>query len=76
MFDPIVTSADVRNGKPAPDLFEFALKRHGVGPLDALIFEDSLSGLEAAKAAGVPAIKIGPEGHQWQHFLDIIRILP
>jgi HAD superfamily hydrolase (TIGR01509 family) len=48
----LVTSDDVQQGKPAPDTYLEALRRAGGIPDRTLVVEDSLSGLEAATAAG------------------------
>jgi len=48
----LVTSDDVREGKPAPDTYLEALRRSGGDPDRTLVVEDSLSGLRAATAAG------------------------
>jgi HAD superfamily hydrolase (TIGR01509 family) len=48
----LVTSDDVREGKPAPDTYLEALRRSGGAPDRTLVVEDSLSGLKAATAAG------------------------
>ncbi len=47
---------DVAHGKPAPDLYLLAAERLGVAPTDCLAVEDTASGLEAAKAAGLTVI--------------------
>jgi HAD superfamily hydrolase (TIGR01509 family) len=47
------TSSEVKNGKPAPDLFLLAAERMGVKPENCLVIEDSLMGIEAAQAAGM-----------------------
>ncbi|HUO79429.1 MAG TPA: HAD family phosphatase [Steroidobacteraceae bacterium] len=44
---------DVRRGKPDPEGFLRAARALGVGPHEALVFEDSRAGLEAARAAGM-----------------------
>jgi HAD superfamily hydrolase (TIGR01509 family) len=44
---------DVTRGKPAPDLFLHAAKSLGAAPSDAVVVEDSLHGVAAAKAAGM-----------------------
>lgn len=53
LFPVIVTSEQVKHGKPAPDLFLEAARRMGVAPGDCLVLEDSPAGFEAAKAAGM-----------------------
>ena len=55
-FAPHVFSArQVARGKPAPDLFLFAAERMGVAPERALVIEDSVAGVTAARAAGMTA---------------------
>jgi HAD superfamily hydrolase (TIGR01509 family) len=57
-FDAIVTSDDVENAKPAPDLYLLACERLGVPPGEALALEDSPNGVAAAKAAGLTCIAV------------------
>lgn len=52
----IFTSEQVRNGKPAPDLFLFAADQMGYHPKDCLVIEDSIAGIQAAKAANMQVI--------------------
>lgn len=54
--DHIFTAEQVVNGKPAPDLFLLAAAKMGHLPCDCLVIEDSVVGLRAARAAGMPAI--------------------
>lgn len=49
---------DVTKPKPDPELFLAAAKELKVEPHEALIFEDSLNGLIAAHAAGIPCVVI------------------
>ena len=44
---------DVTRGKPAPDLFLHAAKTLNVGASTAIVVEDSLTGIQAALAAGM-----------------------
>lgn len=44
---------DVTRGKPAPDLFLHAANTLGVPAVQALVVEDSLTGIQAAVAAGM-----------------------
>ncbi|MBS0529066.1 MAG: HAD family hydrolase [Proteobacteria bacterium] len=52
----IFSSSEVRNGKPAPDLFLYAAERMGVSPQRCLVVEDSVSGVAAAVAAGMTVL--------------------
>ena len=54
----IVTSEDVRRGKPAPDCFILAAERLSVDPARCLVFEDAEVGIAAATAAGCQVIVI------------------
>ncbi len=54
----------VKNGKPAPDLFLLAAKTMGYTPNDCVVIEDSIAGIQAAKAAGIQCIAfVGAEGN-------------
>jgi len=52
----IFSAEDVSAGKPAPDLFLHAAERMGVKPGACMVVEDSRSGVEAARAAGMRAL--------------------
>jgi sugar-phosphatase len=54
----IVTSEDVRRGKPAPDCFILAAERLSVDPTRCLVFEDAEVGIAAATAAGCQVVVI------------------
>lgn len=49
----IFSASEVEHGKPAPDLFLHAAERSGVAPERCVVVEDSRSGVEAARAAGM-----------------------
>jgi len=52
-FGVIVTGEEIERGKPSPDIYLSAAKKLGI-PADAcLVIEDALSGIAAAKAAGM-----------------------
>lgn len=48
----LTTFEDVKEGKPAPDIYLLAAKRAGFAPADCLVVEDSPTGATAALRAG------------------------
>jgi beta-phosphoglucomutase family hydrolase len=52
-FGAIVTADDIAHGKPDPEIFLVAAERLGVAPEKCVVFEDSIAGVTAAKAAGM-----------------------
>jgi HAD superfamily hydrolase (TIGR01509 family) len=52
----IFSTTEVENGKPAPDLFLYAASRMNVSPERCVVVEDSRSGVEAARAAGMRSL--------------------
>ncbi len=52
-FDCIITSCEVKKGKPAPDVYLEAARRLGTSPSHCLVFEDILPGILSGKAAGM-----------------------
>lgn len=58
-FDGIVDPASVAAGKPAPDIFLAGAELAGAKPAECIGVEDAASGVEAIKAAHIPAIAIG-----------------
>ena len=69
----IFTAAMVARGKPAPDLFLFAAAQHGVQPERCLLIEDSLSGVTAGQAAGVPVVGFTGGSHCRPGHADAMR---
>ncbi|MDA9502964.1 HAD family hydrolase [Bradyrhizobium sp. CCBAU 11357] len=61
--DRIYTAQMVRHGKPAPDLFLHAAESMRVSPARTLVIEDSVSGVQAGKAAGMAVWGFVGGGH-------------
>ena len=55
-FNPIVCAEDVARAKPAPDGFLKALAAMETRPEQALVFEDTEPGFQAARAAGLAVV--------------------
>jgi HAD superfamily hydrolase (TIGR01509 family) len=54
--DRLTTYEDVKNGKPAPDIYLLAAQRAGLAPARCLVVEDSVTGVTSALAAGCKVI--------------------
>jgi pseudouridine-5'-monophosphatase len=75
-FRVVVCGSDPEVGrhKPAPDIFLVAAERLGVRPESCLVFEDSVAGVEAARAAGmkvaaVPAPQADKNHYELAHYV-------
>jgi beta-phosphoglucomutase len=61
LIDAIADGDSVELPKPAPDLFLFAATQLGLDPAHCVVVEDARVGIEAAIAAGMWSIGIGPQ---------------
>jgi HAD superfamily hydrolase (TIGR01509 family) len=59
-FDALICAGDYAKGKPDPEAFLLAAAKLGVAPKTCLVFEDTDLGIQAAKDAGMAAVKIAP----------------
>lgn len=57
-FEIVVTKNDVIKNKPFPDVYLFVANYFGVYPCNCLVFEDSITGVKAAKSAGMKVIAV------------------
>jgi len=58
LFDAIADGNDITKSKPNPEVFLIASEKLGILPDECAVIEDAISGIEAAKAAGMIAIAI------------------
>lgn len=56
IFDAVISGEHCQKGKPDPEIFLKAAKALGIEPKNCIVVEDSTSGVEAAKAAGMKCI--------------------
>lgn len=59
-FDVVVSGADMKHSKPAPDVYLEAIKQLGYHPDDCVAIEDSTHGINAAVAAGIDCLALKP----------------
>lgn len=55
-FDYVISGEEVEHGKPSPDIFLNVSKKFNAAFTDCIVIEDSVNGIEAAKAAGMKCI--------------------
>ena len=77
LFNAIVDGNDVTNAKPDPEVFIRADQMLGLPSNGAIVFEDSVAGVQAANNAGMVSIGIGDAAvlHEAQYiFKDFTEI--
>ncbi len=57
-FEVVISADDVLKPKPAPEIFLKCAERLGLDPRDCVVVEDSIFGVQAAKAAGMRCIAV------------------
>ena len=65
-FRFVLTSEDVRLGKPAPDIYQMAARKLSITPKEMMVLEDSANGCRAAVAAGAFTVAV-PNRHTRKH---------
>jgi HAD superfamily hydrolase (TIGR01509 family) len=61
-FETIVTGDEVTAGKPDPAIYRLAADRLQEAPHQLLAVEDAVSGVKAARAAGMPCLGVASNG--------------
>jgi HAD superfamily hydrolase (TIGR01509 family) len=73
-FAPHIFSAvQVKNGKPAPDLFLYAAEQMQTSPARCLVIEDSVAGVTAGCAAGMTVLGFHGGSHCRSNTADTLR---
>ncbi|KAB7730927.1 HAD-IA family hydrolase [Rudanella paleaurantiibacter] len=57
-FDVLLHEKLVQRPKPDPEIYSKAMEMLGVSPADSLIFEDSMTGIRAARASGARVVGV------------------
>ena len=62
VFRGVITADDVRAGKPASEPYLCCVQRYGLDPHACIVIEDAMSGVVAARRAGMPVIGVHDSG--------------
>jgi beta-phosphoglucomutase len=60
LFEVVADGNSVPNSKPSPEVFQKAAELLGLPAAECLVIEDAAAGVEAAKAAGMIVLGVGP----------------
>ncbi|MFC0398301.1 HAD family hydrolase [Paraburkholderia rhizosphaerae] len=71
--DRVFSAEQVARPKPFPDVYLFAAQQLGVEPARCIVIEDSVSGLNAARAAGMKTIAFVGASHIPDGYADVLR---
>ena len=71
-IDVVITSDNIKRGKPNPDIFILAAQELGLRPSDCIVFEDGLPGVKAAISAGVRIVVAIIEEYQRPSFQNLV----
>lgn len=74
-FDLLISSEDVGIAKPAPDIYLRVMQDLHITPQEALVFEDSANGLQAALSAHIPAIVVPNPTTRLMNFSGAVEVL-
>ncbi|WP_017660657.1 HAD family hydrolase [Baaleninema simplex] len=69
-FDTVVLAEDAAFGKPDPAPYQLALERLSLSPNEAIVFEDTPSGIRSAVAAGLTTVGMATT-HDLQGLIDV-----
>jgi beta-phosphoglucomutase len=59
LFDAVIDGNSVSKPKPDPEVFLKGAEELGIAPLNCVVFEDAIAGVEAAKNGGMKAVGVG-----------------
>ncbi len=76
LFDATCCREDVAAGKPAPDVYSAIIGRLGAAAREAIAFEDSTAGTQAARAAGLWTVAVPNRSTHEHDFAAAHLVLP
>ena len=62
-FDTITTADEVTHRKPDPEIIQITIQKLKTDPVNTLVFEDQLMGVDAARSAGAQVVAVDNGQH-------------
>jgi beta-phosphoglucomutase-like phosphatase (HAD superfamily) len=57
-FDVVLTEDEITHNKPHPEIYDKTAQKLGIPPAACVAIEDSFTGIEAAKGAGMKCVAV------------------
>lgn len=71
-----LSNEDVAHAKPHPEIYLTAMERFGISPLETLILEDNINGIQSARASGGHVLEISDINEvNYKHIATTITII-
>lgn len=71
-FDRIISARNMKEGKPSPDVYEYAVKELNLKPEECYAVEDSPNGILSASRAGLKVIMVPDQAPCEEHVKDLL----
>lgn len=65
-FSVIVDGTMVTKGKPDPEVYQTCCRKLGLSPVECVVFEDSIAGLESGARAGCHVVGVATSHKPWE----------
>lgn len=75
LIDQLASAEEVKQGKPAPDVYLLAAEKLGVKPEECLVLEDAPKGVQSGKAAGMKVFAVPSQYTKGQDFSQADKVL-
>ncbi|MBQ6550592.1 MAG: HAD family phosphatase [Lachnospiraceae bacterium] len=71
-FDRLITATEVKQGKPAPDIYELAVRELGLMPCECIAVEDAPNGVMSAYRAGLRVVMVPDQSEPTEELLKML----
>lgn len=71
-FDRIISARNMKEGKPSPDVYEYAVKELNLKPEECFAVEDSPNGILSASRAGLKVIMVPDQAPCEEHVKGLL----
>jgi DNA helicase-2/ATP-dependent DNA helicase PcrA len=73
-FDRIISATMVKEGKPSPDIYQYACEQIGLAPEECMAVEDSPNGIMSAHLANCIVVMVPDQTEPDEHVWDMLDV--